>query len=118
MNYPFRRADRLRLHREFKTVYQKGKRYSLSGLALWVYEDAEKTGRGPRLGLAIPRAYGNAVQRNRLKRLLREIFRLNKPELKAEVDLVFSSRTLMPKIRYQTLEPIVQQLWQKAKIIR
>ena len=117
MDFSFRRADRIRLHREFKTVYKLGRRFSLSGLALWVYQDPDSLGRGPRIGLAIPRAYGNAVQRNRLKRLLREIFRLNKQDLKQGVDLVFSSRTLMPKVRYQTLEPIVKELWQKAKII-
>lgn len=87
-----------------------------SGLVMWVYQDPEAV-RGPRLGLAIPRAYGNAVQRNRLRRLIREIFRLNKVQLPQGTDLVFSSRDLMPKIRYQTLEPVVKSLWQKAKLI-
>jgi ribonuclease P protein component len=89
----------------------------LSGIVLWVYRDPQGGSRAPRLGLAIPGAYGNAVQRNRLKRLLREVFRLNKTDLPRGVDLVFSSRHLIPNIRYQTLEPIVKSLWQKAHLI-
>jgi ribonuclease P protein component len=116
MDQRFRWADRLHLRREFSTVFKKGQRYSASGVTLWVYRDPEAV-RGPRLGLAIPRAYGNAVERNRFKRLLREVFRLNKVDLPRGVDLVFSSRTQIPKIRYQILEPIVKNLWQKAKVI-
>jgi ribonuclease P protein component len=117
MDNRFRRSDRLRLSREFNTVYKKGRRYSASGIALWVYQHPEDVLQGPRVGLAIPRAYGNAVQRNRLKRLLREVFRLNKSQLRRGVDLVFTCRTLMPEARYQTLEPLVRELWKKAKIL-
>src|SRR6185295_3422873 len=113
----FRWADRLHVRREFSTVYKKGKRYSAAGLVLWVYRDPEQSSRGPRLGLAIPRAYGNAVARNRLKRLLREIFRLNKTQLSPGSDSIFSSKVQIPKVGYQVLEPIVKSLWQKAKII-
>jgi ribonuclease P protein component len=117
MDQRFRWSDRLHRRREFSTVFKKGHRYTASGLALWVYTDPARAEKNPRLGLAIPGAYGNAVARNRLKRLLREIFRLNKAELPAGTDLVFSSRTLIPGLRYQTLESIVKSLWIKAKLI-
>ena len=117
MSQRFRWADRLHQRRDFSTVFKKGQRYVSSGLVLWVYRHPEPPAQGPRLGLAIPGAYGNAVARNRLKRLLRETFRLNKAQLPRGVDLVYSSRTQIPKIRYQTLEPIVKGLWQKAKLI-
>ena len=117
MDNRFRWSDRLHRRRDFTTVFKKGQRVMSSGPVLWAYRDAGEASRGPRLGLAIPGAYGNAVQRNRLKRLLREVFRLNKTELPRGVDLIFSSRSLIPKIRYQTLEPIVKSLWQKAKLL-
>jgi ribonuclease P protein component len=116
MDQRFRRSDRLRLRREFTTVYKNGHKVSAAGISLWFYRHPEPA-TGPRLGLAIPRAYGNAVARNRLKRLIREVFRLNKTTLPPGVDLVFSSRTLMPKVRYQTLEPIVKELWAKARLV-
>ena len=117
MSYRFRWADRLHHRREFSTVYKNGRRYTASGLVLWVYKDPDAAERGPRLGLAITKETGNAVQRNRVKRLLREIFRLNKSTLGLGADLVFVSRTPFPKAKYQTLEPIVKSLWQKAHLI-
>ncbi len=76
-------------------------------------ESQQKT----RLGLAIPKAYGNAVARNRLKRLLRETFRINKSKLPTGIDMVFSARSALTKPRYQTIEPLVLKLWTQAKLL-
>lgn len=64
---------RLKRQRDFRRVYRdgdvwKGSRFSLHVLV----EPGEK-----RLGIVIPRTWGHAVQRNRMKRLLREAFRRN-----------------------------------------
>jgi len=46
----------------------------------------------PRLGLAVGRRMGNAPRRNRIKRRLREVFRLSLPDLPRGVDMVVTAR--------------------------
>ena len=59
-------------------------------LLLWVRrgETSGPTLRGPRLGLSVSRKIGGAARRSRVKRLLREAFRLNKHRMPAGIDLV------------------------------
>jgi len=86
---PFGRTQRLVSAAQFKTVFAQARRSSdryFTVLAL-----ANDTGRA-RLGLAIgKKRIRRAVDRNRMKRLIRESFRLNAPEM-AALDLVVISR--------------------------
>jgi ribonuclease P protein component len=45
-----------------------------------------------RLGIAVPKRVGNAVTRNRIKRLIRETFRLNRESIGASIDLLIVVR--------------------------
>jgi ribonuclease P protein component len=126
VRFTFRRLERLHRKSDFRRVFQEGRRYSASGLTVWVYRPSmgHSTPAGPervqhpRLGLAIPKSYGNAVARNRMKRLLREAFRLNKHRLPADVDMVFSARASERPPRLQTVEPLVLALWTKANLLQ
>jgi ribonuclease P protein component len=60
----------------------------------------------PRLGLSVSRKLGTAVARNRWKRLLREVFRLSRPELPPGIDLVVIPRAS----RDPDLEVLMQSL--------
>jgi ribonuclease P protein component len=55
-------------------VYRQGRSTSTRFLVLYWFERDGEPGE-PRLGLAVPKAAGNAVARNRIKRLLREVWR-------------------------------------------
>ena len=65
------RRNRLSRSRDFDAVYRQGRSTSTRFLVLYWFEREEEPGE-PRLGLAVPRAAGNAVARNRIKRQLRE----------------------------------------------
>jgi ribonuclease P protein component len=108
--------DRLHRQADFSRVIRQGRRFSGSGVIVWVHR-FEGASVPPRMGLAIPKAFGHAVARNRMKRLLREVFRLNKGRLPSGVDMVFSARPMEHAPRYQTIEPVILALWNKANLL-
>ena len=68
------RKHRLSRSRDFDAVYRHGRSVSTRFLTLYCFPRKEEPGE-PRLGIAVPKAVGNAVVRNRVKRQLREIWR-------------------------------------------
>ncbi len=83
--FAFPRTSRLRLKREFEAVFAAGNRTTTRELVAW---HLEAPGGDRKIGLMVSRKTGGAVKRNRLKRLLREAFRLDKSELKEGTRLI------------------------------
>jgi ribonuclease P protein component len=93
-----RSPKRRRLSRsaEFERVYRQGRSKSNRFLVLYAFpreEEPTETGdRGPRLGLSVSRRVGGAVERTRVKRLLREAFWAEAERLPAGADYVVVAR--------------------------
>ena len=85
------RRHRLSRSRDFDAVYRQGRSVSTRFLVLYWFS-REEDGAGARLGLAVPRAVGTAVVRNRIKRRLRELFRERSSELPQDHDYVLVVR--------------------------
>ena len=103
----------LKKNHEFKRLYNKGK--SAASHCLVVY--CRRNGRAEnRLGLSVSTKLGGAVQRNRVRRRLKEIYRLNEGKLAFGYDVVIVARMRSRYAGYGELEYAVMSLLRKLKI--
>ena len=110
-----RSPKRRRLSRsaEFERVYRQGRSKSNRFLVLYAFpradDAADDGGEGPRLGLSVSRRVGGAVERTRVKRVLREAFRALEPELPEGHDFVLVARPEAGSLAREGGEPRVEE---------
>ena len=93
------RAERVRRRPEFERIYNQGVRIHGRFMTVFVFPNG---GSAPRFGVAATRKLGSAVERNRAKRLSREMFRREK--LPAALDIVIVPRREMLDASFSSLE--------------
>ena len=91
------RRHRLSRSRDFDAVYRQGRSVSTRYLILYWFSREDEAIAAARLGLAVPKAVGAAVVRNRIKRQLRELFRERSSELPQDHDYVLVVRPGLPE---------------------
>jgi ribonuclease P protein component len=82
----FTKQERIKLSGDIRRVYKTGKKLSVNGAKLFV---CENRGQINRIAVTLPHNYGNAVERNRTKRLCRESYRYQRGSLKSGYDILF-----------------------------
>ena len=92
-------AEHVRKRADFEIIYKSG--FKRSGRLMTMFTRERETGPA-RLGIAATRKMGIAVERNRAKRLVRELFRHNKPA--AAVDVVVVPRRDMLDAPFDRVE--------------
>jgi len=98
--YAFTKSERLSGKKEFDRVFAAGKKISDGNLILYVLPNDLGFSR---LGIVVSKRFGNAPRRNRFKRLIREIFRLNRDVLARGTDIVvIPARN--PSLEFDSLE--------------
>jgi ribonuclease P protein component len=111
------RRNRLSRSRDFDAVYRHGRSVSTRFLTLYWFQRDESVG-DPRLGFAVPKAVGNAVVRNRIKRQLREIVRERLQRVPSSNDYVLVVRQGLPEATeangFEWLEARVDEVLGKA----
>jgi ribonuclease P protein component len=89
-----RRVNRLSRSRDFDAVYRHGRSIATRFLVLHWFPQEEPA--DPRFGFSVPRAVGDAVTRNRIKRQLREIWRARLEQVRPGHDYVLVVRPGLP----------------------
>jgi ribonuclease P protein component len=92
-------VERVRRRPEYVAIYEQGRRHT--GRLMTVFVQVNQLGRA-RLGIAATRKLGPAVVRNRAKRLVREVFRRNKPP--GGLDIVVIPRRELVEADYAHVE--------------
>ena len=104
-----KKTETLKLNREFKRLYYKGK-FSVCGCVVVYYIKTRR--HRNRIGLTVGKNIGNAVKRNRAKRLIRESYRLSENRIKKGYDIVIVARA---SINGKKLDDVMRNLTHAMK---
>lgn len=113
MMYKLPKQNILRKNKQFQSVYRYGKSYSNRMMVLYVLPNCELE---RKVGFAAGKRLGNAVVRNRVKRLLRETYRLNQHRLKRGFGLLLVGRKPMVGVKYKVVDKAFGDLCTRAHI--
>jgi len=124
---PFPRSARLLKHASFDQVYRNGQKHFSGNMTVFFLRRPvdckaapEVAGEGgPRIGFTVPRALGPAVDRNRIKRRMREAVRRNLGQLHGPIDIVFNPKKTVLTAEFENIEAEVTRAFavvqQKAR---
>lgn len=113
--YSLKKSEHLRKNSDFKKVYSKGRSCADHFIVLFILpNDLGKN----RIGLSVSAKVGKATKRNRVKRLFREVYRLNKDKLIQGIDLIFLARKDATKLDFHKMERSILRLYKRARILK
>jgi ribonuclease P protein component len=97
----FPKSNRVLSRGVFRQVYDEGKKYQARYFTAFVLDNRSPESR---IGITVTRKIGKSVQRNRSRRLVREVFRKNKWRVPPGVDIVINVKRELSKAGYELLE--------------
>lgn len=111
----FPRSSRLLRHSDFERVYKQGRRHfsALMTVFYWPRPEAAEAGamragaaapESLRVGFTVGRVLGGAVQRNRIKRRLREAVRMSYPQAPVAADVVINPKKALLTVEFADLQ--------------
>lgn len=113
--FTFPKKNRIKSKAGFQLVYTTGRSVVDSLSVLYVLPlDAE----GPKIGLAVGKKIGNAVVRNRVKRMMREVFRHHQSELLTKVQLIWVARKKLAAADLKTYDRVFMRLAKRAALLK
>lgn len=114
-DFSFRKENRIKSKNAFQIVYKTGRSVVDSMSVMYVLPNEEKN---IKIGFAVGKKMGSAVTRNRVKRLMREVFRHRKAELKDSVQIIWVARKKLVEADIYTYERIFMRLAKRAGLLK
>jgi len=105
--------ERLKKSWQFRTIYKEGDKYFSKLFILYVLPNNT---RKIRLGLTVTKKVGISVQRNRIKRVIREVFRLSEGIAPGN-DLVVIARRSAVNLKYSQARDSLSYLLHRARVL-
>lgn len=104
----FPKSKHLLRHADFQQVYQAGRRQFTGNMTVFFLRRAEVTnapvtGNSLRVGFTVGKVLGGSVERNRIKRRMREAVRVSWPSVEAPLDVVFHPRKAVLELPFDRI---------------
>lgn len=112
--YELKKEKRLSKNREYQLVYRHGKSFVNKMVVLYVMPRSPK--QPTRIGFVTGKKIGCAVERNRCRRLMKEVYRLHQFELKDGYDLVLIGRGYLKHAQYKEAEKSILQVFRRSNV--
>lgn len=103
------KSSRLLKHADFQAVYEQGKKHFSGNLTAFYRE--RKDSNGPRVGFAVGRVLGGAVQRNRIRRRLRAVVARRLAVVSRPLDVVMHPRKSVLNLEFSRLDAEIGSLF-------
>ena len=100
-DFRLRKEERITRRSEFQKISKQGVRYNTKNFSVIIFSHNNEAIQ--RLGISVSKKVGGAVTRNRVKRLLREFFRLHKELLPKASDFLFIAKSGSAYLNYSAL---------------
>lgn len=112
----FNNTDGIKKDSDFRRIYQKGKSFADRNLVIYYINN--NVGKS-RIGISISKKVGKANVRNRIRRCIKESYRLNiDSKIKRGYDIVFIARVNSSNSDYKAIEKSIKYITKKANVIK
>ena len=110
-----RSENRLKKRKEFNYIYKKGESFGSKFVALYCSNTPKRV---KKVGFSVSKKYGNAVERNRIKRVLREVLRSLLPLMKNEFNYILIVKSELKDKQFKEIFSIVRNMLDKNDLIK
>lgn len=110
----FNNTKGLKKDSDFRKVYKHGKSFANRYLVMYILENKSDSSR---VGISVSKKVGNAVTRNKVRRKIKEAYRLKVDEnVKGGYDIIFIARVSSKEAEYKDIEKAINHLVKKSNL--